>query len=63
MVSRGATPEKDNPARIAGTPLEAQNYARITVSGKPKERVLKVEFPGITGEQPGGWSVHENELK
>lgn len=39
-------PERSNPERIAGTLVEAQNYSRFTISGKPKERKLKVEFLG-----------------
>lgn len=55
--------EKDNPARIANTLVEAQNYTRISISGKPKERVLMVEFLGIKGEKLAQWSISENELK
>ena len=39
-------PERSNPERMPGTLVEAQNYSRITISGKAKERVLKVEFFG-----------------
>lgn len=55
--------EKNNPAREPNTLVEAQNYTRISVSGKPKERRLKVEFLGIKGEKLAEWSISENELK
>jgi alkaline phosphatase D len=55
--------EVNNPARVDGTLVQAQNYARITVSGEPRERKLKVEFIGIKGEKLGEWSVGEGELR
>lgn len=57
------TPEEKNAARVEGTLVEAQNYSRISISGKPKERVLKVEFIGINGQPLAHWSVSEGELK
>lgn len=62
-VGRVFDKEKDNPARVPGTLVEAQNYTRISVSGKPKERVLKVEFLGIKGELLTSWSISETALK
>lgn len=56
-------PERSNPERMPGTLVEAQNYSRITISGKAKERVLKVEFLGIKGQLLGEWSVNENDLR
>jgi len=58
---RGA--EINNPSRIPGTLVEAQNFTKVSVSGKKNERVMKIEFIGIKGEQLGGWSVEEKELK
>jgi alkaline phosphatase D len=55
--------EADNPARVPGTLVEAQNFAKLSVSGKRNERVLKVEFLGIKGEKLGEWSVGEGALK
>ena len=55
--------EKNNPAREPNTLVEAQNYTRISITGKPKERRLKVEFLGIKGEKLAEWSISENELK
>jgi alkaline phosphatase D len=55
--------EMDNPARVPGTLVEAQNFAKLSVSGVRNERVLKVEFLGIKGEKLGEWSVGEGALK
>ena len=53
--------EKDNPYRVLGID-QKQNYARISISGKPKERKLNVEFLGLKGEKIGEWGVSQNEL-
>lgn len=58
---RGA--ESNNAARIAGTLVEAQNFTKVTVSGKKNERNLKVEFIGVKGEKLGEWSVNEKEIE
>jgi len=55
--------EKDNPARVGKTLVEAQNYTRISVSGKSGERKLTVEFLGIKGEKLTEWSINEKDLK
>jgi len=55
--------ELNNPARIPGTLVEAQNFTRVSVSGKKNERLMKIEFLGIKGEKLGEWSVSEKELK
>ena len=55
--------EVNNPARIDGTLVQAQNYARITVTGAPRERKLKVEFIGTKGEKLGEWNVDQKELQ
>ena len=62
-VSAVREPEKSNPERMAGTLVEAQNYAYVTISGKQRERVFKVEFRGLKGEKLGEWSIDENALK
>lgn len=54
--------EKDNPYRVYGLD-QKQNYAQVSVTGKPKERVLRVIFKGLNGEKLGEWSVGEAELK
>ena len=55
--------EKDNPARLNNTLVEAQNYSRISISGKTGERKLTVEFLGIKGEKLAEWSISEKELR
>lgn len=55
--------ELNNPARIPGTLVEAQNFTRVSISGKKNERVMKIDFLGVKGEKLGEWSVSENELK
>jgi alkaline phosphatase D len=62
-VSAVSGPEKENPERMQGTLVEAQNYSRFTIMGKPKERNLKVEFVGLKGEKLGEWSISENDLR
>jgi alkaline phosphatase D len=62
-IGRVGGKEKDNPARVAGTLVEAPNYSRISVTGKQKERMLKVEYIGLNGEIIGSWNINENALK
>ncbi len=54
--------EKENPYRVYGLD-QKQNYARVTLSGKAKDRRLSVSFIGVKGEDLGEWSVHEKELQ
>jgi alkaline phosphatase D len=62
-VGKVSGKEVNNDARIQGTLVEAQNYARITVNGPPRERKLKVEFVGIKGEKLGEWSIGAADLR
>jgi alkaline phosphatase D len=62
-VGKVAGKEKDNPGRVPGTLVEAQNYSRISITGKAGERKLLVEFLGIKGEKLASWSIDEKELK
>jgi alkaline phosphatase D len=62
-VSKPAGEEKNNPYRVAGTLVEAQNFGKISVSGAKDNRILKVDFLGIKGEQLGTWHVNAKELK
>jgi alkaline phosphatase D len=55
-------PEKNNPARVFGLD-EKQNFAKVSVTGKNRDRQLKFEFIGTKGENLGSWSVSEKELK
>ena len=61
-VSKPSGDEKNNPYRVAGTLVEAQNFGKITVSGDKNNRQLKVDFLGIKGEQLGTWMVKASEL-
>jgi alkaline phosphatase D len=54
--------EKNNPYRVFGLD-QKQNYAHISVTGKPRARILKVTYKGLKGENLGEWSVGEAELK
>ncbi len=62
-VSGNGNKEKENAARISGSLVEAQNYTRVSISGKPKERIVKVEFLGIKGDKLGEWSIKEKDIK
>jgi alkaline phosphatase D len=62
-ISKANGAEKNSPYRISGTLIEAQNFGKISVSGTKDNRILKVDFIGIKGEQLGTWSVNSNELK
>ncbi|MEO6328529.1 MAG: alkaline phosphatase D family protein [Ginsengibacter sp.] len=62
-VSKVTGAEINNESRVPGTLAEAQNFGKITVSGKLKERMFKVEFIGVKGAKLGEWSVTENEIK
>jgi alkaline phosphatase D len=55
--------EINNPARIAGTLVEAQNYTRVSISGVPGARSVKVEFLGIKGEKLAEWNISAQELQ
>ncbi|HET9053071.1 MAG TPA: alkaline phosphatase D family protein, partial [Cyclobacteriaceae bacterium] len=62
-IGRPREQEASNPARIPGTLIEAQNYSRISITGGPRERVLKVEFLGLKGEKLGEWSIRSDQLR
>jgi alkaline phosphatase D len=62
-VSKVRGNEINNPARISGTLVEAQNFGNISVTGKKNERTLKVSFTGIDGAKLAEWSISEQELK
>ena len=49
--------------RIPNSLVEEHNYGRFTVSGKPKERVLQVEFVNISGQSKSKWLISENDLR
>jgi alkaline phosphatase D len=62
-ISKVKDEELNNPYRVANTLVEAQNFARISVSGKKNERILQVQYLGLKGEKVGEWQVTEKELK
>lgn len=62
-ISKVKDEELNNPYRVANTLVEAQNFARIRVSGKKNERILQVQYLGLKGEKVGEWQVSETELK
>jgi alkaline phosphatase D len=55
--------ERNNPARVEGSLVEANNYARISISGKARERKMKVEFIGLKGDKLAEWTVSENDIR
>lgn len=62
-VARVSGTEKDNPARVANTLVETQNFTRVSVSGPTNNRKLKVEFVSGKGEVLGKWEVGEVEIR
>lgn len=62
-VARVSGTEKDNPARVANTLVETQNFTRVSVSGPVNNRKLKVEFVDAKGVVLGSWSVGEDEIR
>ncbi|MGB8190976.1 MAG: alkaline phosphatase D family protein [Chitinophagaceae bacterium] len=62
-VSKVRDKELNNPARMPGTLVEEQNYSRVSVTGGPRERVLKVEFIGLKGQKIAEWSVQASQLR
>jgi alkaline phosphatase D len=62
-VSRVHGPELNNPARIFGTLVETQNFARVSVSGKSGERVFMVELLDGKGEKRASWQINQNQLQ
>lgn len=53
----------DNPLRHPGTLLTERNYAKMTVSGKNKERVLKCTVYNTDGVEKWSYSIPEKDLK
>ena len=61
-IGRVSGIELKNPLRVPGTLVEAQNFAKVSITGKKNERVMKVEFIGLKGIKLGEWTVSQNEL-
>ncbi len=62
-ISKVRGVEIDHKGREAGTLVEAQNFAKVSVSGGSNNRVLTVQFIGVQGEQLGSWRVSESTLR
>lgn len=58
---RGA--EANNPFRVAGTLVEEQNFAQVSINGGKGNRTLKVKFTGIKGNVLAEWTVNEKEIQ
>lgn len=62
-VSKVKDEEERSPYRMPNTLVEAQNFGKISITGKKNERKLTVSFIGLKGDKLGEWSVFEKELK
>lgn len=62
-VSKVRDEEERSPYRMPNTLVEAQNFGKVSVSGKRNERKLTVSFIGLKGDKLGEWSVSEKELQ
>jgi alkaline phosphatase D len=57
------TAEKDNPARMEGTLVAAQNFAKISINGPKNKRQIIIDFIDAKGERKGGTTIKESDLK
>jgi alkaline phosphatase D len=55
--------EKTNPDLLKELVAEQNNYTRVSVSGKSKDRRLKIEFMDVNGNKLKEWEINENQLK
>jgi alkaline phosphatase D len=55
--------EENNPYRIPNTHVGENNFGMLSVSGKKKERVLKIEFVDENGVSKSSFEINEKELK
>lgn len=62
-VSKVRGAELNSSARIPGTLVEEQNFAKVSVTGKKSERVMTIEFIGLKGDKLAEWKVNERELQ
>lgn len=62
-VSKVSGAEENNPNRVNNTLIEAQNFAKISFTGKKGERLMSVDFIGTKGEKLGAWSISEKEIR
>jgi alkaline phosphatase D len=61
-ISRVKGAEINNPARVANTLVEEQNFARISVKGKTGERIFRVEFIDTKGAEKASWEINQSML-
>jgi alkaline phosphatase D len=55
--------KENNIFRKEGTLLTERNFAKITVSGKKKERILKCSVYNVAGEEKWSYSISESQLR
>lgn len=55
--------EKDNPMRVESTLVIENNFCKLTLSGKRKERLLTIQSLDKNGTELWKQSISENELK
>jgi alkaline phosphatase D len=53
--------EQNNPFRVVGVD-QLQNFARVSFSGKKRDRKMTVEFVGVKGEKLAEWSTSIKDL-
>jgi alkaline phosphatase D len=54
--------EKNNPFRVYGLD-QKQNYAVISVTGTPRERIMTIQFKGIKGDLLGEYVISADTLR
>lgn len=60
--SQAGGTERLNKYRVSGTLVETNNFARISVTGEPGDRQLKVQFFDSNKRKVGEWQVSSTEL-
>src|SRR5574343_1477637 len=58
-IAKARGVEENNPYRVPNTLVELQNFSKISVTGKKKERELQVFFLGNKGDKLAEWKVSE----
>jgi hypothetical protein len=47
---------------VPNTLVEAQHFGKISITGAKNERVLKLDFVGITGDVLSTLSIHQKDI-
>lgn len=55
--------KENNIYRQEGTLLTERNFAKISVTGKKKERILKCTVYNVAGEEKWSYSIKESDLR